>query len=309
MNDLKKISLFAMIFTSGIAANAHADYYYQDSRSSCPSCQSNDGYYQDGGYYRDDGRRYYRNDNRGYYRNDERGYYRSDDNRGYYQNDNTNPNQNQNVNPNQNQNVNPNQNPNPSNQNQSGFRPNNKNYVSDNAYQGTAQMPDAELAKQIQDKLDSGWFSKSYAGVTAQVNNGNVVLQGQVASWEDKSKLESEIRNMKGVASLNSQITVRDQNAMERPTQNMDEQPRSEFPQDKAMTPTDRQLNQKIRDNISKSWFGTNYNEIALNTKNGIVTLEGTIKNPGDQQKLVSEIQKIEGVKSVRSDLRILNNK
>ena len=230
MKSIRTTSLLVMIFTAGITASAHADYYNQ-GQSNSPSGRSN-----------------------------------------------------------------------------------NQRLMSKNNNMPTS---DAELAKQIQDKLDSGWFSKSFAGVTARVSNGNVELQGQVASWEDKSKLENEIRGMKGVASLNSQVTVRDQDTMEQPNQskmersnpNMDEQPRSEFPQDKAMTPADRQLNQKIRNSISQNWRGKNYNDIALNTKNGIVTLEGSIRNPGDQQKLVSEIEHIEGVKSVKNDLRVMNNK
>ena len=230
MKSMKATSLLVMIFTAGLAATAHADYYNQD-QSNSPNGRSN-----------------------------------------------------------------------------------NQRFMSKN---NNMPASDAELAKQIQEKLDSGWFSKSFAGVTARVSNRNVVLQGQVATWEDKSKLENEVRNMKGVVSLSSQITVRDQNTMEQPNQNkmdrsnpnMNEQPRSEFPQDKAMTPADRQLNQKIRDSISQNWRGKNYNDIALNTKNGIVTLEGSIRNPGDQQKLVSEIEHIEGVKSVRNDLRVMNNK
>lgn len=281
MNKAKISGLLAMLFTSGFAANAHANYYYQDSRSSCPSCHSNKGCHHEGGYYRDSGQ----------------GQHRGDEDRGYRRNDGKNT-------------V-------PGSQNQSSYRPMNKNYISDNTHFKPMQPADAELAKQIQNKLDSGWSSKSYPGVSTLVSNGNVVLQGQVGTWDDKSKVEEEVRSMKGVVSLNSQVTVGNQNTLEKSAQTKMEQTGqskmelsgSEFPQDKAATLLDRQLNQKIRENISKSWRGKNYNEVALNTKNGIVTLEGAIKNPGDQQKLVNEIQQIEGVKSVKSELRILNSK
>ncbi|CRX39277.1 BON domain-containing protein [Estrella lausannensis] len=286
MDTTKITGLLAMIFASGFATSAHADYYYQDSRSSCPSCRSNDRCHHSGGYHHGEGQRYHR----------------SDENGGYNRNDTNKTDQNRQSDP--------------ANRQQGSFHPTSKNYVASNAHDNSMQLTDAELAKQIHDKLDSGWLSKSYAGVTARVSNGNVVLQGQVGTSVDKSKLEEEIRNMKGVISLNSQVTVGEQNTMEKPAQDQMEQsgqhkmelPGSEFPQDKAATTADRQLNKKIRDNIGKNWLGKNYNEIALNTKNGIVTLQGAIKNPGDQQKLVNEIQQIEGVKSVKSELRVLNN-
>jgi hypothetical protein len=42
----------------------------------------------------------------------------------------------------------------------------------------------------------------------------------------------------------------------------------------------------------------------SLNTTNGIVTLKGTVEDPKDQQKIISEIQKVPGVKSVKSNLK-----
>lgn len=195
------------------------------------------------------------------------------------------------------------------NQNQSSNGYNTRNNVSNNSNHRRAQMPDTELARQIQDKMASGWFAKAYAGVTARVRNGDVELQGQVKTWEDKSKLENEIRNMKGVNSLNSQITVLEENPMEETDQTTNNRAKSEFPQDKGATALDEELNKKIRESISLGWLWNSYKEIVLNTKNGVVTLEGTIKDPSNQKKLVAEIQKIDGVKSVKNKLHISNSK
>lgn len=77
------------------------------------------------------------------------------------------------------------------------------------------------------------------------------------------------------------------------------------FAQDTAATAADAQLNKRIRDKISKGWLWDSYKEVILNTANGVVTLNGTVDSVDDQKKLVNEIPKIEGVRSVISQLRI----
>ncbi len=160
-------------------------------------------------------------------------------------------------------------------------------------------MSDQELAKQIHDKLNSGWFTKGFEQVNFQVHNGNVVLNGIVKNSDDKDKLEKEIRNIDGVRSLNSQIRVQELTSKDNEQKKMS--------QDRAASSADDQLNKKIRDNISGGWLWDSYKEISLNTNNGVVTLEGTVDSPSDQQKLLNEIQKVDGVRMVRSNLRINN--
>jgi osmotically-inducible protein OsmY len=76
---------------------------------------------------------------------------------------------------------------------------------------------------------------------------------------------------------------------------------------DSFNTPADKQLNMKIRDKIT-GWFRDTYPDISLNTSNGVVVIEGFVKTPKDQQNLLIELRKIDGVKSVKSNLRIQNN-
>lgn len=159
-------------------------------------------------------------------------------------------------------------------------------------------IPDQEIYKKIKDKIGSGWFSKGYDQVTAQVNSGTVNLQGTVDTWNDKEKLEKEIRNLDGVKRLNSVLRVKEQKPA--PVDN-------EFPQDRANTPSDTQLNKKIRDHISNGWFKTSYKEISLDVNNGVVTVSGTIDNRDNQKDLINQIQKIEGVRYVNDNLKLKN--
>lgn len=162
----------------------------------------------------------------------------------------------------------------------------------------TSDVPavaDQQLVKNIQEKLNDGWFSKNYPNINIAVRNGNVTLSGIVETSSEKEEIEKEVRNMEGVRSLDSsriKVQVRDSESRE-------------FPQDSYLTPEDEQLNKKIRENISKGWLWDSYKEISLNTKNGTVTLTGHVNSIEDQYKLQQEIQKINGVKSVISDLKI----
>lgn len=159
---------------------------------------------------------------------------------------------------------------------------------------------DQELDKKIHNKIGSGWFTTGYDHVTVQVNDGVVTLGGYVKTLEDKVKVEKEVRNIPGVRDLNSQISLQDASS----TSKTDRQ----FPQDNYATPADDQLNKKIRDDVSRGWLWNSYKDVTLNTVNGVVTLNGTVDSIKDQQKLINEIQKVNGVKSIKSNLKIKNS-
>ncbi|MCE5318928.1 MAG: BON domain-containing protein [Parachlamydia sp.] len=176
-------------------------------------------------------------------------------------------------------------------------------YADYNREQGYAMtgttVSDQDLLNKVQDKVSSGWFSKGNKNINVQVNNGVVTLQGFVKTESEKDKIEREVRNIDGVSTLISKLTVQDArsgNASDKP-----------YTQDTYATPADDQLNKKIRDKTSRGWLWNSYKEVILNTNNGSVTLTGMVDSAKDQQKLLKEIQKVEGVRSVQSRLTIKN--
>ncbi len=77
------------------------------------------------------------------------------------------------------------------------------------------QASDRELAKQIKIALTTG--SVGTTGVIAenqltkidvQVQNGTVTLTGSVASEQEKQTIQKQVAGMKGVQSVNNQLTV-----------------------------------------------------------------------------------------------------
>lgn len=163
---------------------------------------------------------------------------------------------------------------------------------------------DRRLEKDITDTLSSGMFSKGYDQITVQVNNGTVALRGTVETADDKNHVEQKVRNMRGVRNLNSQISVR---SNPNPSDSQARSGKNSFPQDRYSTLADKQLNMKIRDKVSSGWLWNSYSDVVLITSNGDVILEGFVNKPEDQQKILDEIRKVEGVGSVRSNLKFKN--
>lgn len=162
---------------------------------------------------------------------------------------------------------------------------------------GQNEYSDADLTKKVKEKIGSGTFSKGYDQVNAEVKDGVVTLTGPVATLKDKENVDEAVRNIEGVKGVDSKLTVNQPSQATSKSQ--------EFTQDTYSLNTDDQLNKKIRDKVSRGWLWDSYKTVTLNTTNGVVTLEGNVSSLSDQQKLMTEIQKVEGVKQVKSDLKI----
>lgn len=158
-------------------------------------------------------------------------------------------------------------------------------------------VSDSTIMGDVKDVIGPGVISSGYENVKATVNDGNVVLTGSVKTQGDKEKIEKKIRDIDGVDRVDSQITVQEMSTKANAT--------NDFSKDIAANSADKQLNEKIRDKVSRGWLWDSYKDVTLNTNDGVVTLEGQVGKTSDQEKLVNEIQKIEGVKSVNSRLVI----
>jgi osmotically-inducible protein OsmY len=178
-------------------------------------------------------------------------------------------------------------------------------YKSERPMSDRRDLSDADLTQKIRDKLAGGWFSEGYDQVTVRVYNGDVTLGGSVKTQADKEKVEKEIRNLDGVRNVNSSIAIMDRSSENRDSRFAQPQDSNRFAQDRFATPADQQLNRKIRDKVSSGIIWDSYKEITLNTNNGVVTIEGFVADFRDQQDLLDKIQKVDGVRAVRSNLSV----
>lgn len=312
MNKNVKSALVCTILFGMSTASINAAEYYQTQN---PSYYSNEPYSNQGGYYSNEPNS---NQRGGYYSNEpysnqysnEQYTYPNNYSTGTYQERNSTNYSNERL-QNQNSGYNYGNYANDRYQDQGYMNNRNQNtYSSDDTYSNRNEyVSDQDLLKKISDKIGSGWFSKGYENVNAQVNNGNVTLTGTVKTMDDKEKVEKEVRNIRGVRSLNSQISAQEPGNYKNSRDYKDYQDsRGQFSRDTGSSSTDNQLNKKIRDDVSRGWLWNSYKEVVLVTTNGVVVLEGFVGTPSDEQKLIKEVGKVEGVKQVRSNLKFRNS-
>lgn len=280
---MKNLILLASLGAVGLLS---ADQY------SYSNPQRSSGYYQDDRGQSYQGQVYYQDD-RGqpYYQG--QGYYQGDRGQSYYQD-------------------------------RQGYRDGYQNRDS-GYYQGSATkvISDQEINDKIRDAIGSGWFSKGYENVSFNVRNGNVSLRGSVATLDDRKNVEDAVRKIEGVRSVDNQIVINKVEANKDSSSNTNRGAYSDtnkngyseeqlldsekkYPQDKAATIFDRQLNAKIRDKVSNGWFSQGYKTIALRTNNGVVLITGSLDNRDDLQKLIDKIREIEGIRSVDNQIVII---
>ena len=179
---------------------------------------------------------------------------------------------------------------------------------------GAVVITDIELTKRVQDAIGPGYFSKGYERVTVRASGGTIILQGFIEKFDDKQSLENAVRKVDGVRGINNQVSVQPAadltgmngtRGLTGATGLTGARDDREFPLDRAATAEDSLINKRIRDQVSRGWLWDSYKEVTLDTKDGVVTLKGTVNREVDLQKLITEIQKINGVKSVQTNVSL----
>lgn len=84
-----------------------------------------------------------------------------------------------------------------------------KQYGNSSVRNGSAQISDKDLEKNVRDALSGNWLSTNYKDVQVVVSNGSVTLSGYVQSDKDKSDAEDKVRKIAGVRNVRNQIEVK----------------------------------------------------------------------------------------------------
>ena len=77
------------------------------------------------------------------------------------------------------------------------------------------------------------------------------------------------------------------------------------YPRDSATTLQDRQLNARIRDQLSNGWLWDSYETLVIRTDNGIVILSGVVDKPEEVQRVSDRLKEVEGVKAIKNQLDV----
>jgi len=190
----------------------------------------------------------------------------------------------------------------------------NSNATSSEMQTSSNLVSDKVISNQIKNIIKPGYLSPGYESVSFQVNNGDVTIQGIVATPSDKEKIEKDIKAIKGVRNLKNLIMLKTQKvaqmyskqrnqvalnpgiANKNPNQSLIENSQNS---DLSQTELDRQLNVKIRHFLENGPVAEKIAYIILDTNNGDVTLTGKVKKMDDINVIIAEVKQVNGVNKV----------
>jgi osmotically-inducible protein OsmY len=145
-----------------------------------------------------------------------------------------------------------------------------------------AQAPsDAQIQADVQHSLDS----KRFANVQVSVQDGVVVLSGNVALYSAKEDADRKAHHRKNVRAVRNMIEVAG-----------------------GEMSNDQQLRDKLAKALAYDRVGygtTAFNNIELGVQQGVVTLRGTVYGPSDKDSAVSLVENTPGVRDVVDELEV----
>jgi hyperosmotically inducible protein len=153
---------------------------------------------------------------------------------------------------------------------------------------GVAQAPPAQSASgadaQIQSDLTHALRDKRLRGVTEQVANGVVVLNGSVQNLEDKIEAEKKAEKVRNVVSVQNHIEV------------------------EGPTVSDEELRNKLLTKLfydREGYWEHPFNAITANVQNGVVTMGGLVVLPVDKESAEGVVSEYPGVKGMIDNIQV----
>jgi hyperosmotically inducible protein len=148
-------------------------------------------------------------------------------------------------------------------------------------------VDDATITTKVNDIIVKDPDAK-YLKIDVTSTEGNVVLQGSINDRPAEDRIVAKIRQIEGVKSVKSLLKLKGDTA-------------GEYIDDSMITA-------KVNADIVKD-PDAHYFKIDVTTTQGDVVLQGFVNSRETEQRLVAEIRKIEGVKSVKSLLKVEEKK
>ena len=145
-----------------------------------------------------------------------------------------------------------------------------------------AQANDAQIQADVQHALDG----KRFSGVQVQVQNGVVMLTGNVALYSAKEDADRKAHHRKDVRAVRNMIEVNGG----------------------GENTSDAYLQKKLSEKLAVDRVGygtTAFNNLELGVHDGVVTLRGTMYGPSDKDSAISLVENTPGVRDVIDEIDV----
>jgi hyperosmotically inducible protein len=141
---------------------------------------------------------------------------------------------------------------------------------------------DQQIQQAVSQKIHS---EKQLQSVNASVEDGIVTLTGTVNLYQDKLDAGKKVKKLANVTGVRNDITVAGENV------------------------PDSQLQQKLAKKLAYDrvgYFDNSFNYLALNVKDGVVTINGDTMNDMAKDSALAIVARTPGVRDVVSDVTVL---
>jgi hyperosmotically inducible protein len=141
---------------------------------------------------------------------------------------------------------------------------------------------DQQIQQAVSQKIHK---AKQLQSVNASVEDGIVTLTGTVGLYQDKLDAAKKIKKLANVTGVRNEIVV------------------------SGETVSDSQLQQKLSKKLAYDRVGyrdNTFNYLALNVKDGVVTIDGDTVNDVAKDSALSIVNRTPGVKDVVNDVKVL---
>jgi osmotically-inducible protein OsmY len=161
---------------------------------------------------------------------------------------------------------------------------------------------DDEIQKHVKTVLDQDATLKNSSIRVKSVHNGTVVLSGKADTLSSHQRALIDARSVDGVKKVASEITS--------PNELGDKEMWSEesSPHEGAIanSASDAWITTKVKMRMLGEPSALSPLAINVDTRDGIVTLFGTVNTDADKRTAEEQAKKVEGVKSVQNDLQVV---
>jgi hyperosmotically inducible protein len=147
------------------------------------------------------------------------------------------------------------------------------------AAQAKAGRYDEQILQDVNKFIQS---KKQYQGVKASVDDQIVLLEGSVNIYIDKMNLEKKVKKIKNVDGVRNHVQIQ-----------------SDVP--------DQQLQEKLAEKLryDRVGYGIAYNAIALQVKDGEVTLSGNVHDYPSRDSAIAIAETTPGVKDITDNIEV----
>jgi osmotically-inducible protein OsmY len=170
------------------------------------------------------------------------------------------------------------------------------------------QQKDEQLTQQVKQTLGlNDQQSEKAKNIQAEVKGGTATLRGTVQSDAEKQQMESQLKTIPGITSVENKLEVSKDQAQGQ-SQKVNESAGAATQQKTPQgQPSDEQLTSQVKQTLGLTDpQSQKAKDIQVEVKNGAAKLSGSVQTEAEKQQMETQLRAVQGVTSVDNQLQVM---